>query len=75
MLEPLEEELSPATRAERLVATVPDRVLAAAQLLVGGTKLLDRRPACARGHEHFEEIGKKGGQKVAELIARGRQAS
>jgi general stress protein YciG len=26
------------------------------------------------GHEHFEEIGKKGGQKVAELIARGRQA-
>ena len=27
------------------------------------------------GHEHFEEIGKKGGQKVAELIARGRQAS
>lgn len=26
------------------------------------------------GHEHFEEIGKKGGRKVAELIQRGKQA-
>ncbi len=25
------------------------------------------------GHEHFEEIGRKGGQKVAELIERGKQ--
>ena len=27
------------------------------------------------GHEHFEEIGKRGGQKVADLVAKGRQAS
>ena len=27
------------------------------------------------GHEHFEEIGRKGGQKVAELIERGKRAS
>ena len=27
------------------------------------------------GPEFYEQIGKKGGQKVAELIARGRQAS
>lgn len=26
------------------------------------------------GHEHFEEIGRKGGQKVADLIERGKQA-
>ena len=27
------------------------------------------------GPEFYEQIGKKGGQKVAELIARGRQAT
>ncbi len=27
------------------------------------------------GHEHFEEIGRKGGRKVAELIERGKRAS
>ena len=55
VLETLEEKLPAAARTKRLVTVVPDRGLAAANVVVGGAKLLDRRPARARGYEHFAE--------------------
>ena len=38
--------------------------------LIGGQVTARKYP-----HEHFEEIGRKGGQKVAELIRRGKEAT
>ena len=35
----------------------------------GGTKV-----AAERGHAFYEEIGRKGGQRVRELISRGKKA-
>jgi len=55
VLETLEEKLPAAARTKRLVAVVPDRRLAAANVVVGGAKLLDRRPARARRYEHLAE--------------------
>jgi len=55
VLETLEEKLPAAARTKRLVTVVPDRGLAAANVVVGGAKLLDRRPARARGDEHLAE--------------------
>jgi hypothetical protein len=55
VLETLEEQLPAAAGAKRLITVVPDRCLAAADALVSGAKLLDGRPARARGYEHFTE--------------------
>lgn len=55
VLEALEEKLPAATRAERLVTVIPDRRLAATDVLVGGTQLLNGRPARARGYEHLAQ--------------------
>src|SRR5205085_12645577 len=55
MLETLEKKLSAAAGTQWLVAVVPDGRLAAADVVVGGAKLLDRRPSRARGCEHLAE--------------------
>jgi hypothetical protein len=55
VLEPLQEELPAAARAEGLVAVVPDGRLATADVVVGGAQLLDGRPARARGYEHLAQ--------------------
>ena len=55
VLETLEEKLPAAARTKRLVTVVPDWRLAAANVVVGGAKLLDRRPARARRYEHLAE--------------------
>src|SRR5207244_8767914 len=48
VLEALQEELSAAARAERLVALRPDRGLTASDGAVGDPKLLDRRTPSGR---------------------------
>jgi hypothetical protein len=55
VLETLEEKLPAAARAKRLVAVVPNGCLSAANVVVGGAKLLNGRPARARGDEHLAE--------------------
>ncbi len=54
MLESLQEELSAAARAKRLLGVVPDRGLAATGG-VRGPELLERRPAGAGRYEDLPE--------------------
>jgi hypothetical protein len=69
MLEALEEELTAAAGAQRLIAIAPVRYLAAADVLVRAAKLFKGRPASARGDEYLTkavtaevavELGTKG---------------
>jgi hypothetical protein len=53
MLEALEKELAAAARAERLVAVVPDRGLATADVGVSGAELLDRGSAGICRYDHL----------------------
>jgi hypothetical protein len=55
VLEALEKKLAAATRAERLVAFIPNGRFPAGDAVVGSTKLLDGRPACARGYEDLTQ--------------------
>src|SRR5213593_2128413 len=55
VLEPLEEKLAAAAGAKRLVAVVPEGLLAPGYGRVGRTELVDRGPAPARGDEHLAE--------------------
>src|SRR5919204_3558304 len=69
VLETLEKELTAATRAERLVALVPDGRLTPARVLIGGAKLCSGRPVGAGRDYHLAqavpaeiavELGSKG---------------
>src|SRR5688572_25313275 len=55
VLETLEEKLPAAAGAERLVTVVPDGRLPPGDVVVSGAKLLNGRPARARGHEHLAQ--------------------
>ncbi|TMG52056.1 MAG: hypothetical protein E6H89_06945 [Chloroflexi bacterium] len=55
VLETLEKELPTTARAQGLVAVIPDRRLATADVVVGGTQLLNGRPAGARWDKHFTQ--------------------
>ena len=55
VLETLEEKLPAAAWAERLVALIPNRRLAAADVLISGAKLLNGWPARTRRYEHLAQ--------------------
>jgi hypothetical protein len=55
VLETLEEKLPAAAWAERLITVVPDGRLPTREAVVRGAKLLNGRPARARGYEHLAQ--------------------